>query len=120
MRDSLQETVEPYLNPPGAAAISFQTLAELLVWTTSSTLPPVYRRQVLDFISTATVLQSNDDVARRYAPIVRRRISAGRPENPKDAWIAATALAYNLPLITFDRHGFNDITDLDLTLLRSA
>ena len=119
MRNPLQGTVEPYLQPPGSAAISFQTLAELLVWTTSPTLPPGYRRQVLDFISTATVLQSNDDVARHYAAIVRRRISAGRPENPKDAWIAATALAYGLPLITFDRHGFNDIPDLDLTLLRT-
>ena len=120
LRESFQETIDPYLEPAGSAAISFQTLAELLIWTTSPTLPAQYREQVVDFISTAVVLHSNDEVARRFAEIVRRRRSAGRPENVKDAWIAATALAYNLPLITFDRRGFNDIPDLDLTLLRMA
>ena len=118
MRESLQETVDPYLEPAGSVAISFQTLAELLIWTTSPTLPAHYRRQVVDFIASAVVLHSNDEVTRHFAEIVRRRRNAGRPENVKDAWIAATALAYDLPLITFDRRGFNDIPDLDLTLLR--
>ena len=118
MRESFQETVNPYMEPAGSVAISFQTLAELMIWTTSPTLPVPYRRQITDFILTAVVLHSNDEVARHFAEIVRRRRNAGRPENVKDAWIAATALAYNLPLITFDRRGFNDIPDLDLTLLR--
>ena len=120
MRPSVQPVVEPYLHPAGSAAISFQTLAELRVWTTSPTLPAPYRRQIVDFLATAVVLHSDDDVAARFAAIVRSRLNAARPENPKDAWIAATAAAHGLPLVTFDRHGFNDIPDLDVVLLRIA
>ena len=58
-------------------------------------------------------------IVERYVEIVRRRRNARRPENVKDAWIAAAALAHSLPLITFDRRGFNDIPDLDLILLRT-
>lgn len=120
MRRQLRELVDPYLQPPGSAAISFQTQAELLLWITSPTLPGPYRRQIQDFLATTAVLHSNDDVSAFFAEILRRRRDAGRPENVRDAWIAATALAYELPLITFDQRGFNDIPELDMMLLQDA
>ena len=118
MRRQLHELVDPYLQPRGSAAISFQTQAELLLWITSPTLPGSYRRQIQDFLATTEVFHSSDDISAFFAEILRRRRDAGRPENVRDAWIAATALAHGFPLITFDQRGFNDIPDLDLVLLQ--
>ena len=120
LKPRIAAVVAPYLHTPGSSAISFQSEGELGVWAASPTIAPARAEQIRSFVRTAPILYANEAVVARYIEIVRRRRNTGRPENPKDAWIAATALAYNLPLITFDRHGFNDIPDLDLTLLRSA
>ena len=120
LKPRIAATVALYLQTPGASAISFQTEGELGVWASSPTIPAVHARQIRAFVRDAPILYANETVVAHYIAIVRRRRNAGRPENVKDAWIAATALAYGLPLITFDRHGFNDIPDLDLILLRSA
>ena len=119
MREAHQMPLDLRLGPFDGSAISFQTEAELLLWTTSPTLPAHYRRQVHGFLEIAAVLHSNSEVSNEFARILRRRRDMARPENVRDAWIAATALAYDLPLITFDRRGFNDIPDLDLILLRT-
>ena len=111
--------VAPYLQTPGASAISFQTEGELGVWASSPTISPAHARQVRAFVRDAPILYADEEIVAHYVEIVRRRRDTDRPENVKDAWIAATALAYGLPLITFDRYGFNDIPDLDLTLLRA-
>lgn len=117
MREAHQKPLDLHLGPFDGSAISFQTEAELLLWTTSPTLPARYRSQVHDFLVTAAVLHSNSEVSNQFARILRRRRDMGHPENVRDAWIAATALAYDLPLITFDQRGFNDVPDLDLILL---
>ena len=120
LKPRISAVVAPYLRTPGTSAISFQTEGELGVWSASPTIPPAHAEQIRAFVRDAPILYANETVVAHYIAIVRRRRNAGRPENVKDAWIAATALAYGLPLITFDRHGFNDIPDLDLTLLRAA
>ena len=118
LKPRLAAVVAPYLRLPGSYAISFQTEGELGVWAASPTIDRSYANQIRAFVSAAPILYADEAVVAHYIEIVRRRRNAGRPENVKDAWIAATALAYDLPLITFDRRGFNDIPDLDLTLLR--
>jgi tRNA(fMet)-specific endonuclease VapC len=42
------------------------------------------------------------------------RTIKGRPVDPSDAWIAATAIRYNLPLVTHNRRHFDGITGLQV------
>lgn len=109
--------ISPYLEQPNVPAISFQTEAELLSWERSRTLSPARRAQIRDFLQTARIIYATHAAAVHCATIVRRRLDAGRSENLADAWIAATALANSLPLVTFDKTGFSDIPGLDLAIL---
>ena len=119
LKPRIRHIVLPYLGARGSSAISFQTEGELGVWASSPTIPTAWSAQIRDFIRDVPVLYADTAIVERYVEIVRRRRNARRPENVKDAWIAAAALAHGLPLITFDRRGFNDIPDLDLILLRT-
>ena len=40
--------------------------------------------------------------------------AAGRTMAPQDAWIAATALRHQLPLVTHNPSDFQDITGIDV------
>ena len=110
----------PYFVPPHVPAISFQTVGELLVWTSSPTIVPWGPPQVRRFLTTAIVLPGTAEVAEIYAEIIRRWKAVGRRERIEDAWIGATALAHGLPLITYDRRDFLSMVDLglDLRILR--
>ncbi len=52
-------------------------------------------------------------VASRYAQLKSKLWTAGRPIGENDLWIAATAVAGNLVLVTKDR-GFDHVPDLKL------
>lgn len=39
-------------------------------------------------------------------------LTLGLPMSPQDAWVAATALRYNLPLVTHDPDDFQQIAGL--------
>jgi tRNA(fMet)-specific endonuclease VapC len=58
------------------------------------------------------VLESNPTIARQWGWLraVRRR----QPISENDGWIAATALAYDIPLVTHNRKDFLDIPGLRL------
>lgn len=118
-RARAQSAILPYLGPPNLPAISFQTEAELLSWERSRTLSAPRRAEIRDFLDSARILYADHAATARCAEIIRRRIDAGKSKNLADAWIAATALAAALPLITFDRSGFTDIPGLDLIILET-
>ncbi|MFF3224404.1 type II toxin-antitoxin system VapC family toxin [Nocardia suismassiliense] len=47
-------------------------------------------------------LEIDEDVAERWALLVSRLRAAGRKVPINDSWIAATAMAYNIPIVTQD------------------
>jgi predicted nucleic acid-binding protein len=49
-----------------------------------------------------------------WADIRARCRSAGRPISPQDAWIAASALQYALPLVTHNTADFEAVETLDI------
>lgn len=118
-RARAQSAILPYLDPPNLPAISFQTEAELLTWERSRTLSAPRRAEIRGFLDSARIIYANHAVAARCAEIIRRRLDAGKSRNLADAWIAATALAAALPLITFDKSGFTDVRGLDLIVLET-
>jgi len=58
------------------------------------------------------VVQSNPDIVRHWAQIrtARRR----QPISVSDAWIAATALAFNVELITHNPADFRGVPNLQI------
>src|SRR5579862_2498281 len=91
--------------------ISFATAAELYRW-------PIQRKwgnkRVDEFktaLSKYVVLYANDGVCRKWAEVVSIK---GHPMGFHDCWIAATAIAYGLPLVTNNRSDYAHIPGLIL------
>ncbi len=86
---------------------------ELLYGAAISAKPLEMNRQVMDFIQINNVLNPNFEVAAQYAKIRKYLKENGTPIPENDIWIAATAIANGLKLITRDRH-FEHIAYLDV------
>jgi predicted nucleic acid-binding protein len=72
------------------------------------------KRRALDkFIAQRVVLPADLEIAKISARLRAERERVGRALDRGDAWIAATALGYGLPLFTPDRD-FEGIEDLHL------
>lgn len=74
------------------------------------------RRPIEAILDDCVLLPVSFDVAKVSARLRAERARAGRPMEPADAWIAATALALDLPLFTHD-HDFYGIDGLRLMTL---
>ena len=71
--------------------------------------------QFEQFTAALDLITPDLDVARHYATIRSRLRSRGELIPDNDTWIAATALAHNLTLVSRDAH-FSRIPDLKLYL----
>lgn len=89
--------------------VSFVTLAELLRWPLVRGWGPERVAALKQTIARYAVLPFDEDMCLRWAEIASR---PGRPMNYHDSWIAATALAYDVPLITHNRSDFEHIAGL--------
>lgn len=54
----------------------------------------------------------NEDVCLRWAEVHARAKQKGRPISIGDAWIAATALAHSVPLVTHNPNDFKNVLGL--------
>jgi tRNA(fMet)-specific endonuclease VapC len=91
-------------------AISFQTLAELLAGGALSGWNNQKWTTLESTIAIMTVLHSDQATCERWAEIrVARRT---QPMGVADCWIAATALAYGLELVTHNPTDFANIPGL--------
>ena len=91
-------------------AISFQTLAELLAGGSLANWGPRRWAELEAVLAAMTVLHSDETVCEEWAAIrlARRR----RPIPVADCWIAATALAYGLELVTHNPADFRGVPGL--------
>lgn len=64
------------------------------------------------------LLPVDEEVARAYGAITRKLRSTGRLAGANDLWIAATALRFELPLLTADTDHFRRIEGLKLVSYR--
>lgn len=86
---------------------------ELLFGSALSGKPVENKRNVLLFLGKCVLLEYNLSVAESYADIREHLQAKGKPIPENDIWIAATAVAFGLKLITRDRH-FINIDRLDV------
>lgn len=89
--------------------ISFVTVAELYSWAVSAKWGERRVGALRYEIARHVVVPFDDELAWTWA---RVRNTKGFPVDPTDAWIAATALVYDLPLVTHNRRHFDGIPGL--------
>jgi predicted nucleic acid-binding protein len=106
---------------PERGAISIITLAELRAGVLAA--PDIESRDrrltSLERVSKATVLPIEDAVARAWAGMRAHLGALGRRLNVNDLWIAATAAAHEIPVVTQDRDfyalsGVNGLTVVEV------
>jgi tRNA(fMet)-specific endonuclease VapC len=96
-------------------AISFMTVAELYQWAFIRNWGQARIRQLENKLQHDYLVLPADITTCRYWAKVRADCQAlGKPISSQDAWIAATALHYQLPLITHNVKDFIHITQLNL------
>lgn len=94
--------------------ISFQTQAELLRWGMSVGWGLRRRELLKSHLKHYVIEPSSDDLSLRWAEAMESGRRNGRPIAAADAWIAATALHLNVPLITHNRQHFIGVDGLKL------
>ena len=109
--------VAPYLSGSHRPVHSFQTEQELITWAESSRMPADRAMQVRLYIERAVIVDSDREIDRICAEIVRGRLDRGEERNTEDAWTCAVAVALGVPVLTYDRAGFSDVAGLEAIVL---
>lgn len=94
-RDHLQPTTVEYL--------AFQTAAEMRFGALNRDWGQKRREELETFLNSLLLVEYTDELCRRWAQVMHEARQAGRRLEAGDAWIAATALLLNVPLLTHDR-----------------
>jgi predicted nucleic acid-binding protein len=94
--------------------ISFMTRAELLLWPRQNRWGPRRTEEFVTHVELCTTLFPDEPTRGHWVAIVSEGRWAGRPMTTADAWIAATAIQWDLPLVTADYGDFEHINGLTL------
>ncbi len=114
----LEANRTPRSTPPDDLVTSVITIAELRLGVlTAGNLDKRQRRlSTLQFASLTEPLAIDDRVAEAWAGLIAALRLADRRMPVNDSWIAATALAHQLPVVTFDRD-FENVPGLGVIAL---
>ena len=80
--------------------IAFMTLAELERWSLERNWGAVRKAALAQHLTKYAVLPVNRELCIKWAQVSFEARGKGRPIQTADAWIAASALYYQVPLIT--------------------
>ena len=97
------------------AILSFMTYAELLSWGKENAWGERRMRELREHInSNFVIFRASNALCELWSDVRRERKEKGREIATSDAWIAATAIFLNIPLITNNRRDFELIDRLQL------
>jgi predicted nucleic acid-binding protein len=94
--------------------ISFMTLAELERWQLERAWGTIKKLAFAEHLNKYTVLPVNRETCKKWAEVTCLARRKGRPIQTADAWIAACALYYQVPLITHNANDYSMIDNLQL------
>ena len=97
-------------------AISFMTAAELFQWGFKRKWGPKRMAWLEEHIQSYAILPPDQDTCRKWAQIRISCERVGRQIALQDAWIAATALCYDIPLVTHNHRDYKHIEGLKLQI----
>lgn len=105
--------IEPFLRRSSSLAIPVIVLGEYRYGIARSSYRNEYEEWLQRDLHLFRLLEINSHTAEHYANIRLQLKEAGTPIPENDLWIAATAIQYELPILTRDQH-FNYVNGLDI------
>jgi tRNA(fMet)-specific endonuclease VapC len=111
-KDSRGKLYEPHLLG-NELTVSLMTVAELLQWAAFRNwgLPRVQQLEAT-ITSKYTLLPIDISTCRWWVIVRSQRSEKGLPISPQDAWVAASALQFDLPLVMHNPDDFQAIPNL--------
>ena len=94
--------------------ISFMTLAELERWPLERDWGQMRKIELERHLTRYVVLPVSRELCGKWAEVSFAAKRKGRPVQTADAWIAASALYYQVPLITNNRSDYSEVDGLIL------
>lgn len=94
------------------------TVAELFQWAILRQWGDRRFGQLEQYLLDYLIIPIDQPLCLEWAQIRANQQKVGRVISPQDAWIAATAIHYDLPLVTHNVKDFREV--LDLRLITSA
>ena len=94
--------------------VSFMKLAELERWSLERGWGPRRKLELGQHLTRYTVLPVSRELCLKWAEVSFAAKRKGRPIQTADAWIAASALSYQVPLITNNRGDYSEVDGLVL------
>lgn len=108
--DSRAEVFRPLLHG-NDLYIAFVSLGEILRWPLVRDWSAERTERLKSRLEHYKVLETDGELCQVWAEVASIK---GRPVSFHDAWIAATAIRHNLPLVTHNRRNFEGIPRLKL------
>jgi toxin FitB len=100
--------------------LTFVTVGELTQWTRLRQWGPRNVAMLEAWLADKPVIPAGHDVAVIWGELSAAATARGRPRPVNDTWIAASCLAYGLPLATLNLKDFADFAANDGLLLLGA
>lgn len=110
---SLWQVYEPIIRAH-SLFIAAQTVAELRFGARYDQWGERRTQRLEILMSKYAVVYPNDAICTAWAKVRVLGFQQGRPIHESDAWIAATALALGVPLVTHNAKDFNFIPDFEI------
>lgn len=104
---------KPYLDGK-ILGISFMTVAELFQWAEIKNWGENRKNQLQQTLRNYLVLSYDIQTCQLWGTIRAERKKMGLPISSQDAWIAATAVQYSIPLATHNPSDFQKIDGLTI------
>lgn len=98
----------------GRLHVSIITVGELMTWARRRTAPARRLAGIEWFLRDVTVLPVDEKVADVFAALRAEQLDTGRLSPSTDLWIAATAIAHGLTLVTHNTRDYEHIPGLSL------
>ena len=111
--DTRAQLYRPHLQG-NTLALSFMTVAELYQWAYVRNWGNRKLTRLEEQLHQYAIVPFDNELCKQWASISVQRQRMGRPMSVQDAWIAATALRHNCPLVTHNSDDFCDITGLEV------
>jgi tRNA(fMet)-specific endonuclease VapC len=111
--DTRAQVYRPHLQG-NTLALSFMTVAELYQWAYIRNWGSRKLTQLEEQLHQYVIVPFDNELCKQWASISVQRRRMGRPISVQDAWIAATALRHNCPLVTHNSDDFSNITGLEI------
>lgn len=112
-RDTRAELYRAHLSQR-MLGVSFMTIAELDRWALKKRWGERQRLKMEEHLRNFVVIPYTRDLCKKWAEVTDGAESRGRPIQTADAWIAATALLYGIPLVTHNAADYAGVAGLSI------